>query len=96
MDSLQLDALGLNPSGIIAQPWLINSKAWISGGIISQIIAPATGQPASRFLLGFSQEIYQQGFSFGEECMQKPALIALTYSYEQGTKQSESAKIIKA
>ncbi|MEN2280780.1 amidase family protein [Algoriphagus sp. SE2] len=83
MDSLQLDAL-VYPSWN-NRPALIEKFQEEYRGDNSQIIAPATGQPAFTVPMGFSSGNLPAGLQFLGRMYAEPTLIRLTYSYEQGT-----------
>lgn len=83
MDSLQLDAL-IYPTWN-NRPALIDKFEAEYRGDNSQIIAPATGQPAFTVPMGFSSGGLPAGLQFLGRMYAEPTLIRLTYSYEQGT-----------
>jgi Asp-tRNA(Asn)/Glu-tRNA(Gln) amidotransferase A subunit family amidase len=91
MDSLQLDAL-VYPSWN-NRPALIDKFEAEYRGDNSQIIAPATGQPAFTVPMGFSSGNLPAGLQFLGRMYAEPALIRLTYSYEQGTKHRRAPKL---
>lgn len=84
MDSLQLDAL-VYPSWN-NRPAKIDQFQEEYRGDNSQIIAPATGQPAFTVPMGFCSENLPAGLQFLGRMYAEPTLIKLAYSYEQGTK----------
>ena len=84
MDSLQVDVL-VYPSWN-NRPALIERFEEEYRGDNSQIIAPATGQPAFTVPMGFSSGNLPAGLQFLGRMYAEPTLIKLTYSYEQGTK----------
>lgn len=84
LDSLQLDAL-VYPSWN-NRPALIELFEEEYRGDNSQIIAPATGQPAFTVPMGYSSGNLPAGLQFLGRMYSEPTLIKLTYSYEQGTK----------
>ncbi|WP_338876074.1 amidase [Spirosoma sp. SC4-14] len=51
----------------------------------SQLIAPATGQPAFTIPMGFTTSNLPAGLQFLGRMFDEPTLIRLTYAYEQGT-----------
>lgn len=83
MDSLKLD--------VLVYPTWNNRPAVIERfeeeyrGDNSQLIAPATGQPAFTVPMGFSSGNLPGGVQFLGRMYSEPTLIKLTYSYEQGT-----------
>ena len=83
MDSLQLDVL-VYPSWN-NRPALIENFEEEYRGDNSQVIAPATGQPAFTVPMGFSSGNLPAGLQFLGRMYSEPTLIRLTYSYEQGT-----------
>jgi Asp-tRNA(Asn)/Glu-tRNA(Gln) amidotransferase A subunit family amidase len=91
MDSLQLDAL-VYPSWN-NRPALIDKFEEEYLGDNSQIIAPATGQPAFTVPMGFSSGNLPAGLQFLGRMYAEPTLIRLTYSYEQGTKHRRAPKL---
>jgi Asp-tRNA(Asn)/Glu-tRNA(Gln) amidotransferase A subunit family amidase len=91
MDSLQLDAL-VYPSWN-NRPALIDKFEEEYLGDNSQIIAPATGQPAFTVPMGFSLGNLPAGLQFLGRMYAEPTLIRLTYSYEQGTKHRRAPKL---
>jgi len=91
MDSLQLDAL-VYPSWN-NRPALINRFQEEYRGDNSQVIAPATGQPAFTVPMGFSSGNLPAGLQFLGRMYAEPTLIKLTYSYEQGTKHRKEPKL---
>lgn len=84
MDSLQLDAI-VYPSWNNKPARICFSEEEYQGDN-SQIIAPHTGQPAFTVPMGFSEGNLPAGLQFLGRMYDEPALIKLTYSYEQGTK----------
>ena len=84
MDALNLDA--------IVYPSWNNKPAKITAyredykGDNSQIISPHTGQPAFTVPMGFTEGNLPAGIQFLGRMYDEPALIKLTYSYEQGTR----------
>ena len=88
LDSLQLDAL-VYPSWN-NRPALIERFQEEYRGDNSQIIAPATGQPAFTVPMGYSSGNLPAGLQFLGRMYSEPTLIKLTYSYEQGTKHRKS------
>lgn len=84
MDSLNLDVL-VYPSWN-NRPALIENFQEEYRGDNSQIIAPATGQPAFTVPMGFSPGNLPAGLQFLGRMYAEPTLIRITYSYEQGTK----------
>lgn len=91
MDSLQLDVL-VYPSWN-NRPALIENFEEEYRGDNSQIIAPATGQPAFTVPMGFSSGNLPAGLQFLGKMYAEPTLIRLTYSYEQGTKHRIAPKL---
>jgi amidase len=91
MDSLQLDVL-VYPSWN-NRPALIDKFEEQYLGDNSQIIAPATGQPAFTVPMGFSSGNLPAGLQFLGRMYGEPTLIKLTYSYEQGTKHRRAPKL---
>lgn len=91
MDSLQVDAL-IYPSWN-NRPALIERFEAEYRGDNSQLIAPATGQPAFTIPMGFSPGNLPAGLQFLGRMYAEPTLIRLTYSYEQGTKHRRAPKL---
>jgi amidase len=91
MDSLQVDVL-VYPSWN-NRPALIDKFEEQYLGDNSQIIAPATGQPAFTVPMGFSSGNLPAGLQFLGRMYAEPTLIRLTYSYEQGTKHRRAPKL---
>jgi Asp-tRNA(Asn)/Glu-tRNA(Gln) amidotransferase A subunit family amidase len=91
MDSLKLDAL-VYPSWN-NRPALIDRFQEEYRGDNSQIIAPATGQPAFTVPMGFSSGNLPAGLQFLGRMYAEPTLIKLTYSYEQGTRHRKAPKL---
>jgi Asp-tRNA(Asn)/Glu-tRNA(Gln) amidotransferase A subunit family amidase len=91
MDSLQLDAL-VYPSWN-NRPALIDKFQEEYRGDNSQIIAPATGQPAFTVPMGYSSGNLPAGLQFLGRMYAEPTLIKLTYGYEQGTKHRKAPKL---
>ncbi|RAI83916.1 amidase [Algoriphagus yeomjeoni] len=91
MDSLQLDAL-VYPSWN-NRPAKIDQFQEEYRGDNSQIISPATGQPAFTVPMGFSSGNLPAGLQFLGRMYAEPTLIRLTYSYEQGTKHRVAPKL---
>lgn len=90
MDSLKLDAL-VYPSWN-NRPALIDRFQEEYRGDNSQIIAPATGQPAFTVPMGFSSGNLPAGLQFLGRMYAEPTLIKLTYGYEQGTRHRKAPK----
>ncbi|MHA6247424.1 amidase [Pontibacter sp. CAU 1760] len=83
MDRYQVDAL-IYPTWNNPPAKVGDEKGY--KGDNSQIIAPHTGQPAFTVPMGFTYENLPAGLQFLGRMFDEPALIRLTYAYEQGTK----------
>ncbi len=83
MDSFNLDAL-IYPSWNI-KPYRMDAIIEEYIGANTDVIAPATGQPAITVPMGFMSENLPAGIEFLGRMFSEPTLIKLAYSYEQST-----------
>ncbi|QJW88659.1 amidase [Spirosoma taeanense] len=82
MDRQHVDAL-IYPSWNYPPARVGDAKGY--KGDNSQLIAPATGQPAFTVPMGFTTGNLPAGLQFLGRLFDEPTLIRLTYAYEQGT-----------
>jgi len=91
MDSLRLDAL-IYPTWNHPPARIGDIESY--KGDNSQIIAPHTGQPAFTVPMGYTTGRLPAGLQFLGRMFDEPALIKLTYAYEQGTQHRKPPKAV--
>jgi Asp-tRNA(Asn)/Glu-tRNA(Gln) amidotransferase A subunit family amidase len=89
MDRLHVDAL-VYPTWNYPPALVGDAKGY--KGDNSQLIAPATGQPAFTIPMGFTTGDLPAGIQFLGRMFDEPTLIRLTYAYEQATHHRRAPK----
>ena len=82
MDRLKVDAL-IYPTWNFPPAHVGDEKGYL--GDNSQLVAPATGQPAFTIPMGYTTGNLPAGLQFLGRLFDEPTLIRLTYAYEQAT-----------
>lgn len=93
MDRLHVDAL-IYPSWNYPPAQVGDAKGY--KGDNSQLIAPATGQPAFTIPMGFTTGDLPAGIQFLGRMLDEPTLIRLVYAYEQATHHRVAPKRFEA